>query len=194
MGSGCLIKNSIKKYGLENFLKEILAITETKENADILEKVFIKLYRDEGKAEYNLSDGGTGGNLGETWKGLVKQSMAGVYTDEIRKKMSDAHKGKVAWNKGRKATFDEIEKNRLSHIGKKRSKECCEKHSKIMKELWQNGKIKRKSLKGSHHSEETRKKLSELNKGIHKNMTWVVADGKRVWVNKGGNVNVKNDN
>ena len=184
MGSGCLIKNSIKKYGLENFSKEILAITEIKENADVLEKVFIALYRAEGKAEYNLADGGTGGNLGETWKGLVKQSMVGVYTDEIRKKMSDAHKGQVAWNKGKNATPEQIEKNRLAHLGKKQSKECCKKHSDIMKELWENGKIKRKSLKGLHHSEETKKKLSESHKGIHKNMTWVVIGGKRVWVNK----------
>lgn len=38
MGSGKLIKKSIKKYGVENFQKSILAVTETKENINILEK------------------------------------------------------------------------------------------------------------------------------------------------------------
>ena len=184
MGSGTLLKRAKQKYGIENFSKKIIAIAGCKENINILEKVFIALYREMGKAEYNISDGGTGGDLGENWKELVKQSMVGVYTDEIKKKMSEAHKGKVAWNKGRKATPDEIDKNRLGHIGKKHSKECCEKHSEIMKELWKNGKIKRKSLKGFHHSKETKEKLSESHKGFHKNMTWKIIDGKRVWVNK----------
>ena len=41
----------------KTFQKTILAITETQENADILERVFISLYREMGKAEYNMASG-----------------------------------------------------------------------------------------------------------------------------------------
>ena len=64
MGSGKILHKAYKKYGKENFTKTIIAITETQENANILEKVFIKLYREIGKAEYNLATGGTGGQDG----------------------------------------------------------------------------------------------------------------------------------
>ena len=37
------------------------------------------------------------------------------------------------------------------------------------------------SLKGKHHSEETRRKMSEANKGLHKGKHWKLVDGKRVW-------------
>lgn len=43
MGSGVYLKNAKEKYGLKNFEKKIIAICETRENIDILEKVFIKL-------------------------------------------------------------------------------------------------------------------------------------------------------
>ena len=58
MGSGVYLRNAKKKYGIENFSKKIIAICETQENADILEKVFIALYREMGKAEYNMASGG----------------------------------------------------------------------------------------------------------------------------------------
>lgn len=38
MGSGKAIKNAIEKYGVENFTKEILLVTQTKEEAYSLEK------------------------------------------------------------------------------------------------------------------------------------------------------------
>ena len=39
MGSGTLLHKAYEKYGIENFEKIILAVTETRENVDILEKV-----------------------------------------------------------------------------------------------------------------------------------------------------------
>ena len=65
MGSGVLLKKAKEKYGLENFSKEILAITGTKQNINILEKVFIKIFWEQGKAEYNLAEGGLGGFISE---------------------------------------------------------------------------------------------------------------------------------
>ena len=45
MGSGYRLQFAQEKYGIENFSKEILAVAETQENIDILERVFIALYR-----------------------------------------------------------------------------------------------------------------------------------------------------
>ena len=65
MGSGVYLKSAKLKYGVENFSKSILAITQTKQNADILEIVFIKLFKQEGKCEYNIAKGGEGGSITE---------------------------------------------------------------------------------------------------------------------------------
>ena len=38
MGSGYLIKKAIQKYGINNFSKSILVVTEIKKNINLLEK------------------------------------------------------------------------------------------------------------------------------------------------------------
>ena len=58
MGSGVYLGYAKNKYGIENFSKEILAVCYSKNILNILEKEYIKLYREIGKAEYNISDGG----------------------------------------------------------------------------------------------------------------------------------------
>ena len=61
MGSGKLIKAAIKKYGLENFKKEILHVFETedemnKKEAELVTEEFIA-----SGISYNLCSGGNGG-------------------------------------------------------------------------------------------------------------------------------------
>ena len=64
MGSGILLKRAQKKYGIENFEKEILySRIQYKETADDMEKFAIAKERAIGKAEYNIADGGQGGAL-----------------------------------------------------------------------------------------------------------------------------------
>ena len=61
-GSGMLIKQAYKKYGKENFVKEVLyKRISYKKTADAMEIWAISKY----KPEYNISTGGTGGYLGE---------------------------------------------------------------------------------------------------------------------------------
>lgn len=94
MGSGILIKKAIIKYGIENFEKEILySNIQYKETADSMEIFAIAKEKALGKAEYNIADGGQGGNLGEA----------------VNKKISEKAKG----NKhtlGRKRTTEECER------------------------------------------------------------------------------------
>lgn len=61
LGSGLIIQQAVNKYGKENFSKNILAIVGTRHNLNILEKVFISIYWEIGKAEYNITPGGHGG-------------------------------------------------------------------------------------------------------------------------------------
>lgn len=57
MGSGKLIKASIKKYGIENFHKEILHVYDNEEDMKNKEKELVVL----SEMSYNLCEGGKGG-------------------------------------------------------------------------------------------------------------------------------------
>lgn len=59
MGSGKLLKKAIKKYGIDNFEKEIIVDNiKTREEADKLEIYYIDYERKKGKSEYNITSGG----------------------------------------------------------------------------------------------------------------------------------------
>lgn len=57
MGSGTLIRKAISKYGVENFVKNILSLHENREDMYRTERVVI----DAEKPAYNLNIGGRGG-------------------------------------------------------------------------------------------------------------------------------------
>ena len=58
-GSGIAIKNAVKKYGKENFTKEILFVTENKDEAFLKEKeLTVDFFKE---ANYNMKLGGVGG-------------------------------------------------------------------------------------------------------------------------------------
>lgn len=123
MGSGIKLPSAFKKYGIENFSKSILAITETKKNADILEKVFIAMYRAEGKAEYNIACGGQGGNLFENHK----------HNEEYKKYMRDINLGEKNPFYNKKHSDITKEKMRQKARGRKLSEETLKKISESLK-------------------------------------------------------------
>jgi len=61
MGSGKLIKSAIKKYGIENFKKEYIAIFNEREKSYDLEKELVNLDFINDKNTYNINVGGNGG-------------------------------------------------------------------------------------------------------------------------------------
>jgi hypothetical protein len=166
MGSGKAILQSFKKYGRNNFSKSILAVTETKENINVLEKYFIKLFRESGKAEYNIANGGDGGN-GDSNKGKIrsietkeklrKLNLGKHLSEETKKKISE---GVLKSSRVYIVSEETRMKMSNSHKEKKRSLESIEKQ--------------KKSQMGKHHSEETKKKISESNKG--KRLGYIVSE------------------
>ena len=128
MGSGHYLRRSQNKYGIENFEKFLITWTYSEEDACEKEKFWIAEYRRRGKAEYNVADGGQGGLIG-TW------------TEERRKKVSEAGKGRKAWNKGKHFSEESCIKMSEAHKGKP----SCN--------------------KGKHFSDEAKNKMSEAHKG-----------------------------
>jgi group I intron endonuclease len=61
LGSGKYLNNSIKKYGKENFVKEIICECFCKEELNKKEKYWIEFYDCKDPNGYNLTDGGDGG-------------------------------------------------------------------------------------------------------------------------------------
>lgn len=63
LGSGTLLLRAIKKYGKENFKKDILYISKDEKENNIKEKEFIKVYNAVNDNNfYNIHEGGDGGN------------------------------------------------------------------------------------------------------------------------------------
>lgn len=160
MGSGVLLKRAQKKYGIENFEKEILVFNiSKKEHADLLEKTFIASEREKVGREncYNIADGGQGGNLGEevnkkrreSCKGRTPWNKGKCWSDETKMKISEKMKGKPSHNKG-KPMSDE-QKKKISEANK-------------WKSTWN---------KGKH--------LSEDQKRHYYGKHWKLIDGKRVY-------------
>lgn len=166
MGSGTLLKKAKQKYGIENFEKFFIQYCYSKEEVNEAERFWIAEYRSRGKAEYNLANGGDGGN-GEANKGKKR-------SDETRRKLSEAHKG----NRPSEETRQKMSETRK---GKKHSEEWAKKISE--------------AHKGRKLSEEHRRKLSEAKKGKtpwnkgkkgsqqawNKGKHWKLVDGKQVY-------------
>ena len=130
MGSGKLIKRAIKKYGIENFNKEILFIFDNEEDMKLKEKELVVL----NEMSYNLLEGGTGGfgflnknklnNLNKDKKEIyqkVSNSLKGRKNKEASERLKIRHQeGLVNYNtfSGKHHTEETKLKISKAHIGK----------------------------------------------------------------------------
>ena len=127
-GSGVIIKNIYKKRP-ETLKEEYIKTCYSEEELCSDEQYYIEVFDTLWPNGYNLTKGGDGGE---------------IPCEEIRKKISKAHKGKHLSDETKKKMSE-------SRKGKHFSDETKKKLSE--------------SRKGKHLSDETKKKLSELNKG-----------------------------
>lgn len=127
--SKLLFHRALKKYGKDAFVWRVLDTAETEEELATLEMLYIDMFATSCYCVgYNLTHGGEGqipnavtrAKIGQKSKGnqyflgkkhtpetLAKMSKSQKnrtweYTEEIRKKMSDSHKGKIPPMKGKK--------------------------------------------------------------------------------------------
>lgn len=130
MGSGKLIKPAIKKYGIENFKKEILYIFETGDDMNEAEKNLVILSEN----SYNLCPGGKGGFGYINTTGIIK-FKGKKHSAESRPKMG--HPGNKTFL-GKNHNLDTKEKiglnSKLKLTGKKRSNETKLKISKTLED------------------------------------------------------------
>lgn len=63
LGSGKILKQAIKKYGVESFVREIIDEADNLEELNFLERYYIEKYDAYNNNQfYNIAQGGTGGN------------------------------------------------------------------------------------------------------------------------------------
>ena len=146
-GSGIHIKRQVKKYGKQNFLKDILYIFDNKDDAFNKEKELLSIHLNE-KLCINIAKGGEGGSLfegkhhtedtkqknrlsalgkkcihNEFETKYIKPEELDFYLNngwKIGKHKKDCNFGRKAWNAGLKiGNFTEEHKKRISESLKK---------------------------------------------------------------------------
>lgn len=195
-GSGLLIKRAIKKFGKENFKKEILEYCNTKEELNRREIFWIKELNSKEKG-YNICGGGQGQNSEEikekfsnNRKGINNIMYGKNHTDDVKKMISENNKGRK-WTKERKELSRNYMLNRK--FSEEKNKEIFKKISEKLKGKPKSEETKRKlSLanmgktsprKGVKMSEESKKKLSESAKGRipwNKGRSWSEEEKKKI--------------
>ena len=137
LGSGKIFKKAIKKYGINNFKKEILIDGNFSQGEiDQLEINFIKEFNSTNKyIGYNISPGGNGNT--ERTNTLIGISKTGKkLSEDIKNKISNSKKGK-------KASFETKEKlskvkiGNKNRVGKKHSEKDRENISSGIKKYFQ---------------------------------------------------------
>lgn len=149
-GSGTIFKKALKKYGKENFRREILRRCETLHELRIWEHVYIKKYHSQDPTiGYNIASGDVNSSEYNPAK-----------LPEVREKISETLK--------KKYECGEIDKEKIKHcginhpmFGKHHSEESKNKNSESKK---RSIALLGHPLSGTHCSPETKRKISESNK------------------------------
>ena len=159
-GSGKFVKAAIKKYGKENFVKEVLFVFKTEAEMNDKEK---ELITEEFISRSDTYNAGIGGEGGPHFKGKKhSQELKEMFrTEEFRSKVSGGvrkyyEEGGNPWNKGIPGSVTEATKEKISNA-RKGTTHNAETLAKI-----------KEARKKQVFSEETRRKMAESAKNRKK--------------------------
>jgi group I intron endonuclease len=155
IGSGRpYFKNAIKKYGKENFKREILEFFPSKQEAFGAQKKWIEKFGTLYPEGYNISPSGgnncSGGISLEGRKNISDTHKNKKFSEEHKKHLSDSHRGI-------KQSMETVLKRTSKTTGLKRSDKTKEQMRKP--KTPEHRENIRKSRLGKNHSEETREKM-----------------------------------
>jgi group I intron endonuclease len=164
-----ILQRAFAKYGIENFDFEVLQEC-TKEELNELEVKYIAEFKAQGKAEYNIAEGGYGDPLKYKTEEELEIIREKVRAANIGKKLSEEHKRKIGESQTGKKVSDEAKRKiSIGNTGKKRSEETKEKHKIAMNNRSEEEKEKtlekmRKSYANRSKESKERHRLSLANK------------------------------
>jgi len=122
LGSGKGIKAAIKKYGRENFTKEVLYIFESESEMNLKEKEILTEEFVFSNSNYNEGVGGEGGphfkgkKHSEKTKAQIKQKLTGTkLSDEAKLKISESNKNRIVTDESKKK-MSNAAKSRTQHL------------------------------------------------------------------------------
>lgn len=179
LGSGIILVNAIKKYGKENFSKEILFVFDSEEDMNNKEREIIDINIINDDKYYNIALGGYGGcvvlhkdhpKYFETKSKLAESHRNN--RDKTSERVKELHKQKKVGMYGKKQS--EYQKQRVSETlkgkkGKSPSEESKAKYRETMKRKASDPNYKH-PLKGRKHTEESIKRMSERQSGENNGM------------------------
>jgi group I intron endonuclease len=182
---------AFKKYGLDAFIVEQIGEATNKEVLDKMEVFWIQKLNTLVPNGYNLHIGGTGGScpgeislqgkrrigeaakkrmtgriVSEETREKLRLNSTGIrFTEERKRAISEAKKGKPAWNKGKSGVIPSIEtraKMSAAHKGKRHASYVKKPHSEATKQkMSASAKGRPSPLRGRTFSDERKKKQSE---------------------------------
>ena len=131
IGSGKLLRRAVKKYGKENFHREILFVCESEKHMNTLEKILVV---PDPELNYNLCDGGKGGfgflnktglnNEGKDQKNIgqkISKALKGRSFPHLSERMKERHKaGLVRYDTFTGRKHSEETKRKISEARKKK--------------------------------------------------------------------------
>ena len=164
LGSGVALNGAIKKYGRENFKREIICECKTLEELNEKEVYYINLWDAvNSKNFYNLGLGGNGMHGNNWWHYATPEQIK--HANDIRSMKMSGKNNPFYGKKHTQETKKLLSKLASQKIGSKNpffGKHITPEHRKIMQEAQGDISGKNNPFYGKKHSLETRQKISEL--------------------------------
>lgn len=156
LGSGKILKHAIKKYGKENFNREIIEFSDTEEENCEKERYYIALYNATSNPMfYNIHEGGNGGN---TTAGFTPEEKK-----QLSLKMSEARRGENNGMYGKH--HSQQTKEYLSFYAEVLRDNSVYRTPEFRQKMSEKTSGANNGMYGKKHSEESKRKMSKQSIG-----------------------------